>query len=122
MNRTDATGKTADREIVASRIFDAPRELVWKAWTDPHHVAQWWGPRGFRNTIREMDVRPGGVWQLVMHGPDGRDYQNKIVYVEVVKPERLVYDHVSGPQFRMSVSFTEAGGKTKIVVQMLFET
>ena len=58
-------------------------------WTDPEHVAKWWGPTGFTNTIYEMDVRPGGVWRFVMHGPDGIDYQNKIVYIEVVKPERL---------------------------------
>jgi uncharacterized protein YndB with AHSA1/START domain len=76
-------------------------------WTDPNHVAQWWGPKGFTNTIHEMDVRPGGVWRFVMHGPDGVDYQNKIVFIEVVKPERLVYDHVSGPKFHVTVTFTE---------------
>ena len=85
---TSAAGAAA-REIVAARVFDAPRELVFDAWTDPEHVAQWWGPNGFTNTIHEMDVRPGGVWRFVMHGPDGVDYNNKIVYIEVVKPERL---------------------------------
>src|SRR3954464_6974153 len=113
---------SADREIVAVRVFDAPRELVWKLWTDPHHVAQWWGPNGFTNTIHEMDVRPGGVWRFVMHGPDGVDYQNKIVYVEVARPERLVYSHVSGPAFEMTVTFTEEGGKTRVTAHMLFES
>ena len=79
---------TADREIVSARVFDAPRELVWKAWVDPKHVAQWWGPKGFTNTIHEMDVRPGGVWRFAMHGPDGTDYKNEIVFIEVVRPER----------------------------------
>ena len=66
-----------------------PRELVFKMWTDPKHVAQW-GPKGFTNTIYEMDVKPRGVWRFVMHGPDGVDYKNRIVYIEIVEPERLV--------------------------------
>src|SRR5262245_64936028 len=84
---------TADRELIFTRIFDAPRELVFAAWTDPQHLAQWWGPQGFTTTIHEMDVRPGGVWRLTMHGPDGRDYRNRIVTLEVLKPERLVFRH-----------------------------
>src|SRR4051794_34340238 len=69
--------KSGDREIVATRIFEAPRELVFTMWTDREHVAKWWGPRGFTNTIHEMDVRPGGTWRFVMHGPDGTDYPNR---------------------------------------------
>ena len=113
----------ADREIVATRVFDAPRELVFQMWVDPQHVAQWWGPNGFTSTIQEMDVRPGGAWRLVMHGPDGTDYPNKSVYVEIVRPERIVYDHVSGPQFRMTATFAdESGNKTRVTVRMVFET
>src|SRR5271155_1615963 len=107
--KKDPSQETSDREIVTMRVFEAPRELVFAAWTEPKHVAQWWGPNGFTNTIYEMDVRPGGVWRFVMHGPDGVDYQNKIVFVEVVKSQRLVYDHVSGPKFRMTVTFDEQG-------------
>src|SRR2546430_11151240 len=81
---------TSDREILLTRVFDAPRELVFKVWTDPEHVGRWWGPRGFTNTIHEMDVRPGGVWRFTMHGPDGVDYLNRIVFIEVARPERLV--------------------------------
>src|SRR3954454_22396381 len=113
---------SADREIVAVRVFDAPRELVWKAWTEPSHVAQWWGPNGFTNTIHEMDLRPGGVWRFVMHGPDGTDYKNTIVFIEIAKPERLVYDHVSGPKFHMTVTFEEQGEKTKLTMRMRFDT
>jgi uncharacterized protein YndB with AHSA1/START domain len=113
---------TAGREIVTTRVFDAPWELVWKAWTDPNHVKEWWGPNGFTNTIHEMDVRPGGVWRFVMHGPDGTDYQNKIVFLEIVKPERIVYDHVSGPKFHVTVTFEEQGGRTKLTLRMLFAT
>ena len=113
---------TADREISATRVFDAPRDLVWKAWTDPQHIAQWWGPKGFSNTIVSMDVRPGGLWDFVMHGPDGRNYDNKIRYVEIVPPERLVYDHISAPNFHVTVSFEEEHGKTRLTMTMLFET
>jgi uncharacterized protein YndB with AHSA1/START domain len=111
-----------DRSIIATRIFDAPRELVFEAWTDPQHIAQWWGPNGFTNTIHSMDVRPGGEWDFIMHGPDGTDYKNRIIYREVVRPERLVYDHVSGPLFHATVTFEAQGDKTRLTVQMLFES
>ncbi len=111
---------TLGSQIVATRLFNAPRALVWKMWTDREHVVNWWGPKGFTSTISIMDVKPGGVWQFVMHGPDGVDYQNKNVYVEVVAPERLVFDHVSGPLFRMSVSFADESGQTRVDVRMQF--
>lgn len=79
-----------------TRVFDAPRELVWNAWTDPHQVAQWWGPRGFTTTIHEMVVTPGGVWRHTMHGPDGTDYPNRNIFIGVVKPERIVYSLSGG--------------------------
>jgi uncharacterized protein YndB with AHSA1/START domain len=113
---------TKDREITAVRIFNAPRELVFKLWTDPEHIVQWWGPAGFKNTIFEMDVRPGGRWRHIMHGPDGVDYKNESIYREVVEPERLVYEHLSGPAFVSTVTFEDQGNKTKVSVQMLFET
>lgn len=114
-----------DRELVFNRVFDAPRELVFEAWTDPKHVGHWWGPNGFTITTHEMDVRPGGVWRFIMHGPDGVDYENKIVYTEIVKPERLVYLHGSDEedesgQFQVTVTFAEQGSKTRITMQMLF--
>jgi uncharacterized protein YndB with AHSA1/START domain len=72
----------SDREIVVTRVFDAPRAFVFKLWTDPKHVAQWWGPNGFIITSHEMNVRPGGVCRFVMYGPNGVDYQNRVVYRE----------------------------------------
>ena len=120
--RDTAAESLASREIVATRTFDAPRDLVFKMWTDPKHIANWWGPKGFTTTIYEMDVKPGGVWRFVMHGPDGVDYQNKIVYLEIVKPERIVYSHVSGPQFQMTVTFAQDGDKTRLTARMLFES
>ena len=70
-------GAPADRTIVTTRVIDAPRALVFKAWTDPAHIAEWWGPDGFTTTIREMDVRLGGAWRFMMHGPDGVDYPRR---------------------------------------------
>jgi uncharacterized protein YndB with AHSA1/START domain len=115
----------SDREIVFTRLFDAPRELVWEAWTDPQQVVQWWGPRGFTTTTHEMAVRPGGVWRFIMHGPDGTDYPNKIVYTEVVPPERLAYTHGSDDgdesgQFQVTVTFTDQDGKTRLTMRSLF--
>ncbi len=119
---------TSDREIIISRVFDAPRELVWEAWTDPKHVVHWWGPNGFTTTVQEMDVRPGGVWKHVMHGPDGTDYPNKSVFVEVVKPERIVYSHGGGKkggpgaQFQATWTFVEQGDKTQVTGRMVFKS
>jgi len=111
---------TADREIVATRVVDAPREHVFEMFTDRQHVARWWGPKGFTSTIDEMDVRPGGVWRFVMHGPDGIDYKNKIVYDEIARPERLVYTHTGGAQFQATATFTSYGEKTVLAMRMLF--
>jgi uncharacterized protein YndB with AHSA1/START domain len=89
----NTVGDTADREIVISRVLDAPRELVWEAMANPAHVVNWWGPHGFMSTIEKMDLRPGGEWKLVMHGPDGTNYPGRSTFTEVVKPERIVYVH-----------------------------
>ena len=115
---------TADREIVTTRLLDAPRELVWKMFTDPKHVGNWWGPDGFTNTIHEMDVRPGGVWRFMMHGPDGTDYPNKVEYHEVVEHERLVFTHGDdkGYAFDSSVVFEDRGGKTLVTLRAVFKT
>ena len=113
---------TADRELIITRELNAPIELVWEVWTDPEHLAQWWGPDGFTNTISKMDMKPGGDWDLVMHGPDGTDYKNKSVFREIVKYRKIVYDHVSGPRFIATISFEERGNKTFLHWHMLFET
>lgn len=118
---------SSDREIVITRLLNAPRELVWEAWTNQEHVGNWWGPRGFTTTTHEMDVRPGGMWRFIMHGPDGIDYKNKIVYVEVLKPERLVYEHggedeTEDVQFRATITFVEQAGKTELTMRNVFPT
>src|SRR5687768_17075927 len=106
-NREEVYLESVDKELVVTRLINAPRDIVFKVWTDPEHIKHWWGPDGFTSTIYEMDVRPGGVWNYVMHGPDGTDYKNKSVFVEVTEPERIVFDHVSAPKFLTTVTFSE---------------
>jgi uncharacterized protein YndB with AHSA1/START domain len=114
------------RSIIGTRVFDAPRALVFQAFTDPKHLAEWWGPTGFTTTTHAFDFRPGGVWRFVMHGPDGRDYQNRVTYDEIVPPERIVYrrgggDDVEPVQFNTAVIFEDLGGnKTRVTWQGRF--
>ena len=113
---------TAEREMTDTRVINAPRELIWKVWTEQVHVVQWWGPDGFTNTTHSMDVRVGGEWVHTMHGPDGTDYPNRIVYVELDEPEKIVYEHISLPWHRTTILFEDLGGKTKLTFRMVFET
>ena len=117
-------------EMILTRVFDASHELMWKLWTEPEHIGEWWGPNGFTTTTHKMEVKAGGVWRFVMHGPDGRDYQNKITFTEVVKPERLVYKHggtgdkedrdLEPVSFHVTVTFAEEGGKTRLDMRSVF--
>ncbi len=124
MNEKPATDAepTADREFVHSRLIDAPRERVFKAFSDPVHLARWWGPNGFTSTVHEFDLRPGGAWRFVMHGPDGANYPNESVFVEVVAPERIVFEHVSDHHFRMTITFGTQGTKTMVEWRQVFDT
>lgn len=128
MTTADApSSATADREIVLSREFDAPRELVFQAYTDPRHLPHWWGPDGFVNTVHHIDVRPGGTWRFTMHGPDGTDWPNRITYREVVAPELLAYDHGDDVDddpgaFQVTIRFDDLGGRTRVTQHMLFAT
>jgi uncharacterized protein YndB with AHSA1/START domain len=122
--RSESTS-TADREIVTTRVFDAPRALVWKVWTEPEHAPHWWGPAGFRTTTQQMEVRPGGQWRYTMHGPDGHDYPNLITYQEVRAPEFLRYKHggevdLEPVNFDVTVTFEELGRRTRVTMRALF--
>jgi uncharacterized protein YndB with AHSA1/START domain len=113
--------------IAGVRVLDAPRDLVWRVWTDPKHLAQWWGPHGFTTTTSAYECKIGGVWRFVMHGPDGRDYKNKIIFIEVVEPERLVYRHAGEEEhedvrFHVTVTFEAKGRKTLLTMRSLFAT
>ena len=116
-----AKSNTADRELLISRTLNAPVDLVWEVWTKPEHIANWWGPNGFTNTITLMDVKPGGEWHLVMHGPDGTDFKNKSVFKEVVFHKKLVYQHAH-PDFTATITFDEQGDKTHLTWHMVFES
>jgi uncharacterized protein YndB with AHSA1/START domain len=125
---SNATSKTAteaaEGALVIRRVVDAPRRLVFKAWTDPKHMAQWWGPHGFTNPVCELDVRPGGAIRIHMRGPNGTVYPMTGVYQEIVEPERLVFtsaalDEEGRPLFEVlnTVTFAEQGGKTTLTTQ-----
>jgi uncharacterized protein YndB with AHSA1/START domain len=113
-------------DIHITRVYDAPIETVWDAWTDPEQAAQWWGPRGFTLTTHSKDLREGGVWHYTMHGPDGVDYPNRTVYLEVEQHQKLVYDHGASddrpPLFRVTVLFASTDDKTTMDMTMTLPT
>lgn len=117
-----------EREIVLSRVFDARRELVFKAWTDKDHITKWFGPSGFSCTTHEIDIRVGGCWRFDMCAPDGKVYPNRMVFLEVKYPERLVMDHGSDVdedpgRFRVIITFDEqSNGKTVMTMRQIHPT
>ena len=116
---------TRGREATFTRWFNAPRELVYEAFTDPKHVVQWWGPTGFTTTNHVMDVRVGGMRRYTMHGPDGTDYHDRMVFLQVDPPKRLVYEHGEDidndpMRFHVTVTFESAKGGTLLTMRMLF--
>jgi len=113
---------TENKGLFLKRTLNAPIDLVWEAWTQPEHIANWWGPNGFTNTISKMDMRTGGEWNLVMHGPDGTDYDNKCVFREVVQNKKIVYEHINWPKFLATVEFDAQGEQTQMTWKMEFES
>jgi uncharacterized protein YndB with AHSA1/START domain len=122
-----------DRRLELERIFDAPRELVWLAFSDPYHLSQWWGPKGFTNPVCELDLRHGGKWHHVMRGPDGRDYPTDSVFIEVTPPERIVYRNAAAdpkifgdnppPSFIRVITLIDIGnGRTRLTLDAYFDT
>jgi uncharacterized protein YndB with AHSA1/START domain len=82
---------TPECEIVSARIINAARELVFMAWTDPNHLKNWWGPAGFTNTFNEFDLRPGGRWRFIMHGPEKGNYPNDCEFIKIEKPSLIAW-------------------------------
>jgi uncharacterized protein YndB with AHSA1/START domain len=113
---------TAGREVVASRVLDAPRDVVFEALTHPEHLARWWGPDGFTNTFHEFDLRPGGIWRFTMHGPNGTGYENLHVFHAIMRPGRLVMQHIAPPRFQLIITLIEEAGKTQLTWDMFFDT
>jgi uncharacterized protein YndB with AHSA1/START domain len=121
--KTDAANPM-ERTVVITRIFDAPRHLMFKMWTDPVHLAQWWGPSGFTNPVCEIDARPGGAIRIVMRAPDGVEHGMKGVFREVVEPEGLAFTNIAVDQAGnhmlegfTTVTFVEQGSKTRLTVE-----
>jgi uncharacterized protein YndB with AHSA1/START domain len=124
MSTTARTAPFAERELVLTRVFDAPRALVFKMWTDPKHLAEWWGPKGFTNPVCEVDLKPGGAFRIVMRAPDCGEYPMKGVFREIVPPSRLVFTNLAVDKDGhpiidglTTVTFAEEGGKTKLTLQ-----
>ncbi len=113
---------TAEREILSSRLLNAPRGQVFRAYREPEHLAKWWGPEDFTNTFHTFEFKPGGRWHFTMHGPDGTDYDNESVFAEIDENERIVLDHLSNPHFHMIATLAEEDGKTRLTWRMIFET
>ena len=121
-----APSATADREIVINRIINAPREVVFEAFTEVRHLSQWWGPEGFTTTTRAFDFRVGGAWDFVMHGPDGTDFQGWITWTEIAPPERIKLLHGESRgdpnAFESVLTFAPDGAATRIEMHSVFPT
>jgi len=118
------TFKQEDNVLIHTRLLDAPRDLVWEVWTNPAHIKEWWGPDGFSLTTKSMNVEPGKIWDFIMHGW-GKDWDNKIKYIEVKKPAFLSYKHFSDDEdysFLVSVSFEEVEAKTLLTMKSTFKS
>jgi uncharacterized protein YndB with AHSA1/START domain len=123
---TRAEPATADREIVISRVIDAPRELVFEAFTEVRHLSRWWGPEGFTTTTRSFEFREGGEWVFVLHGPDGTDYSEWIRWLRIVPPELITLLHGESRDdpnaFESALTFASDGAATRLVMRTVFPT
>jgi len=121
--RNNITSSSPDCEIESIRNFNYTREAIFNAWTDPNQLKNWWGPNGFTNTFHEFDLRPGGKWSFTMHGPDGKNYPNESIFVEIIKPELIVFNHITNPKFQVVATFEEDhNDTTKLTFRMIFDT
>ncbi len=112
---------TSEREQMTSVILHAPIETVWKVWTTPGHIKHWWGPNGYTNTIKKMEVKNGGEWVFVMHGPNQHDYPNRTIFREVIKHKKIVHEHFD-PNFIAIIEFENQCEKTLLNWYKLYET
>lgn len=125
MSQTNVTA--SGKEILVTKLLNAPRELVFEAFTDPKHLVHWYGPDGFTLTSKSMDLKPGGSWRFTMHGPDGTDFLNKINFIEVIPPQKIVYQHsgegdTADISFHVIVTFEKAGNQTLITMLSVFSS
>ncbi|RZJ67450.1 MAG: ATPase [Flavobacterium sp.] len=119
----DINTTTPDHEIVASRILNFPRTLVYRAWTEPEHLKNWWGPNGFTNTFNEFDFRVGGKWSFIMHGPEKGNYANEVEFTQIEPLSFLLWKRYSKPLFQVAVTFDEISEtETKVTFRQIFDT
>ena len=121
---TDPPGAraTSDRELVTARLLDAPRERVFRAFSEPTQLARWWGPDGFTNTIHKFDFKPGGQWLLTMHAPDGKDYPNESRFARLVPDKVFEIEHLSGHHFLLTIELQGSGAETTVHWRQTFDT
>jgi uncharacterized protein YndB with AHSA1/START domain len=114
---------TPERTVITTREFNVNIEKAFRAWTDPQYLAEWWGPKGFTNTFHEHDLRSGGKWTFIMHGPDKRDYLNECIFIKIDKPNFVSWNHLSKPVFQVQTSFEEiTKERTKVIFRMIFDS
>ena len=120
---TEIISTTLDCEIVSSRTFYVPRELLFRAWSEPNHLINWWGPAGFTNTFNEFDFRVGGKWSFIMHAPDKGNFANECEFIKIEKHTLIAWKRHSQPIFQVVAIFEELGNnKTNLIFKMLFNT
>ena len=115
-----------DNKVIYNRYFDVPIDLVFEAWSSHEHLSQWWGPDGFTLTTKSMDFSNGGIWDFIMHGPDGHDYKNKIQFIDIKRPHHIYYKHIGDGEgtedvdFQSKIIFKEAGEGTNLTMEQIF--
>ncbi len=120
---SEITTTASDHEILSTRVFNFKRELVFRAWSEPDHLKNWWGPAGFTNTFLEFDFRVGGRWKFIMHGPEKGNYPNECEFIKIEAPALIAWKRYSKPLFQVVATFEEVSeDKTKLLFKMVFNT
>ena len=118
----EITNASPNCVVISKRMINDTIERVFEAWTNPEQLKVWWGPKGFTNTFHLFDLKPNGRWSLTMHGPDGKDYENESVFIEIKKNEKLVWNHISGHEFQVVATFEKSATKTLVIFKMIFDS
>ncbi|MCW7470725.1 SRPBCC family protein [Leptospira kanakyensis] len=117
-----------DNKVTYKKYFDVPVDLLFEVWSSPEHLTEWWGPDGFTLTIKRLDFSNGGIWEFIMHGPDGHDYKNKIQFLEIQKPNLISYKHIGDGEgdedvnFQSKIIFETSGNGTNLLMEQIFSS
>ena len=118
---SDKNNRAKEKKLQAVKVFKVPSDLMWKVWTDPEHIVNWWGPDGFTSTIHKMDFQEKGEWKLTLHGPDGTNYPNRSIFREIIPFKKIVFEHFN-PHFITTILFEPKDEDTQLDWSMLFDT